>query len=171
MCVPRSHEVGSKQGNLGRSARIESCNTKWFGQSVEAACKHNQAMSAKGTKLGNLVGGAFIPVCLSVSHNIQITIPPCRQGTAMTRKLTEHDTPIYRKARAELLRDSPICHWCKKNPAVELDHLVEADKGGTIDDGYVASCKPCNSARGATYQNKKLAKAKHAREKAINDFL
>jgi hypothetical protein len=57
----------------------------------------------------------------------------------MTRKQTEHDTPIYRKARAELLRDQPICHWCKKNPAVELDHLVEADKGGTLDDGYVAS--------------------------------
>jgi hypothetical protein len=29
----------------------------------------------------------------------------------MTRKQTEHDTPIYRKARAELLRDQPICHW------------------------------------------------------------
>jgi hypothetical protein len=28
MCVPRSHEVGSKQGNLGRSVRPESCKTK-----------------------------------------------------------------------------------------------------------------------------------------------
>jgi hypothetical protein len=89
----------------------------------------------------------------------------------MTRKLTEHDTTIYKQARAELLRDQPICHWCKRNPATELDHLVESDKGGTIEDGYVASCKPCNSARGATYRNKKLANAKHAREKAINDFL
>jgi hypothetical protein len=89
----------------------------------------------------------------------------------MTRKQTEHDTPIYRKARAELLRDQPICHWCHRNTATELDHLVEADQGGTLDDGYVASCKSCNSARGATYQNKKLANAKHAREKAINDFL
>jgi 5-methylcytosine-specific restriction endonuclease McrA len=89
----------------------------------------------------------------------------------MTRKQTEHDTPIYRKARAELLRDQPICHWCRKNPASELDHLVESDKGGTIEDGYVASCKKCNSARGATYQNRKLANAKQNREKAINDFL
>ena len=89
----------------------------------------------------------------------------------MTRKLTEHDTTIYKQARAELLRDQPLCHWCKRNTATELDHLVESDKGGTIEDGYVAACKPCNSARGATYRNKKLANAKHARERAINDFL
>jgi hypothetical protein len=57
----------------------------------------------------------------------------------MTRKQTEHDTPIYRKARAELLRDQPICHWCHRNTATELDHLVETDQGGTLDDGYVAS--------------------------------
>ena len=89
----------------------------------------------------------------------------------MTRKLTEHDTQVYKQARAELLRDQPLCHWCKRNTATELDHLVESDKGGTIEDGYVAACKPCNSARGATYRNKKLAQAKQNREKAINDFL
>jgi hypothetical protein len=30
-------------------------------------------MSAKGTGMGNPVGGAFIPVCLRRSHNIQTT--------------------------------------------------------------------------------------------------
>jgi hypothetical protein len=90
---------------------------------------------------------------------------PSRRRGRMTRKQTEHDTPIYRKARAELLRDQPICHWCHRNTATELDHLVETDQGGTLDDGYVASCKPCNSARGATYQNKKLANAKQNRKK------
>ena len=89
---------------------------------------------------------------------------------SMTRKLTEHDTAIYKQARAELLRDQPLCHWCKRNTATELDHLVESDKGGTLEDGYVAACKPCNSARGATYRNRKLANAKQNREKAINDF-
>jgi 5-methylcytosine-specific restriction endonuclease McrA len=89
----------------------------------------------------------------------------------MTRKQTEHDTPIYRQARAELLRDEPLCHWCHRNTATELDHLVPHDAGGTLEDGYVASCKPCNSARGATYQNRKLANAKQNREKAINNFL
>ena len=89
----------------------------------------------------------------------------------MTRQRTEHDTQIYQRARAELLRDQPACHWCKRNTATELDHLVEADKGGSIEDGYVASCKPCNSARGATYRNRKLANAKQNRDKAINDFV
>ncbi len=89
----------------------------------------------------------------------------------MTRERQEKDTPIYKQARAKLLRDSPLCHWCKRNTATELDHLVESDKGGTIEDGYVAACKTCNSARGATYRNKKLANAKQNREKAINDFL
>ena len=89
----------------------------------------------------------------------------------MTRQRTEHDTPNYQRARTELLRDQPTCHWCHKNTATELDHLVETDKGGSIEDGYVASCKPCNAARGATYRNRKLANAKQNREKAINDFL
>jgi len=89
----------------------------------------------------------------------------------MTRERSEYDTNIYKQARAELLRDSPICHWCKRNPATELDHLVESDRDGSIEDGIVAACKSCNSARGATYRNKKLANAKQNREKAINDFL
>ena len=89
----------------------------------------------------------------------------------MTRQKQEKDTTIYKQARAELLRDQPICHWCKRNTATELDHLVEVDKGGTIEDGYVAACKPCNSARGATHRNRKLANAKQNRDKAINDFV
>ena len=89
----------------------------------------------------------------------------------MTRERSEYDTTIYKQARAELLRDSPICHWCKKNPATELDHLIESDRDGSIEDGIVPACKPCNSARGATYRNRKLANAKQNREKAINSFL
>jgi hypothetical protein len=89
----------------------------------------------------------------------------------MTRQRTERDTPIYQKARAELLRDQPPCHWCKRNTATEIDHLVEIDKGGTLEDGYVAACKPCNASRGATHRNRKLANAKQNRDKAINDFV
>ena len=69
----------------------------------------------------------------------------------------ERNTPQYKTARAELLRDNPTCHWCKRAEATELDHLVESDAGGTIDEGYVPACKPCNSRRGAQYINKKSA--------------
>ena len=83
----------------------------------------------------------------------------------------EYSTDRYKAARHELLRDHPTCHWCHRNPATELDHLVEVDRGGSLEDGYVASCKPCNAARGAIHRNRKLANAKQNREKAINDFL
>ncbi len=85
-------------------------------------------------------------------------------------KNPEYSTDRYKAARHELLRDSPTCHWCHRNPATELDHLVEVDRGGSLEDGYVASCKPCNSARGAIHRNRKLANAKQNREKAINAF-
>ena len=75
----------------------------------------------------------------------------------MAREQTEYDTKKYKAARAELLRDQPVCHWCRRATATELDHLVEHDEGGTIDDGYVPACKPCNSRRGAEYINKKTA--------------
>ena len=73
----------------------------------------------------------------------------------MAREQTEYDTKRYKAARAELLRDEPTCHWCKRAKATELDHLVPTDEGGTIDEGYVPACKPCNSRRGAIQVNKK----------------
>jgi 5-methylcytosine-specific restriction endonuclease McrA len=48
----------------------------------------------------------------------------------MARQQTEHDTKRYKQARAELLRDEPLCHWCKRAVATELDHLIEHAEGG-----------------------------------------
>ncbi len=76
----------------------------------------------------------------------------------------ERNTPQYKHARAELLRDQPTCHWCRRAEATELDHLVESDSGGTISEGFVPACKPCNSRRGAEYINKKSAKRIHDRK-------
>jgi 5-methylcytosine-specific restriction endonuclease McrA len=87
----------------------------------------------------------------------------------MARPLTEYDSKKYKAARAELLRDNPTCHWCKRAPATELDHLVPFDEGGTIDDGYVQACKPCNSRRGAEYINKKTAIRMQNRNKILFD--
>lgn len=87
----------------------------------------------------------------------------------MNRK--EYKTASYQAARKALLADNPICHWCRRRPATEADHLVEVDREGTHNDGLVPSCKPCNAARGATHRNNKLAAAKQARNKALNEFL
>lgn len=61
--------------------------------------------------------------------------------------------PAYLKARRELLADKPRCHWCKKRPATEADHLIEHDRGGDDSpENLVPSCKPCNARRGANYK-------------------
>jgi len=36
----------------------------------------------------------------------------------------------YRKHRATILRDQPLCHWCKRRPATEADHLIPWSAGG-----------------------------------------
>ena len=84
--------------------------------------------------------------------------------------MSEYGTAAYRKARAELLANHPICHWCGKAPATELDHLNEVDNGGTIDDGYVSACKPCNSKRGVEHLNRKRARQTQSRNAAMNQL-
>ena len=79
----------------------------------------------------------------------------------------DRNTQGYKRARAELLRDNPVCYWCRKAPATEADHLVEADQGGTHLDGMVPSCKSCNAKRGANYVNRKNAARVQARNQAI----
>lgn len=81
----------------------------------------------------------------------------------------EHESPEYKRARKELLQGNPICHWCKRAPATEADHLIEVDAGGTHLDGLVPSCKPCNAARGTRYLNRKRAIQQQRRNTNTND--
>jgi hypothetical protein len=61
-------------------------------------------------------------------------------------------TTNYRRNRAQVLAGNPTCHWCKRKPAVEADHLIEHDRGGSDEvDNLVPSCKTCNSKRGQAY--------------------
>ena len=85
-------------------------------------------------------------------------------------KKKEYNSKEYRAARAELLRDHPLCHWCRKAPATQADHLIETDKGGTWRDGLVPSCGPCNARRGANYENTERARRTRAREQASQVF-
>jgi hypothetical protein len=82
--------------------------------------------------------------------------------------MDEYKTPAYQKARRELLEGSPVCHWCKRNPATEADHLLEVDLGGSHTDGMVPACKPCNSRRGTEHLNRKRARQTQQRNAAMN---
>ena len=67
-----------------------------------------------------------------------------------------YNSRAYQEARRRLLADSPVCHWCQRNPATTADHLIEVDAGGERDlDQLVPACRPCNSRRGAQYRNAK----------------
>ena len=74
--------------------------------------------------------------------------------------------PEYRRRRAEVLEGNPLCHWCKKAPATEADHVLPYDLVGD-DTPIVASCKPCNAQRGAIYLAQKKAHVQHQRNEAL----
>lgn len=78
---------------------------------------------------------------------------------------TRTSNTAYRRARTELLREKPVCHWCKKRPATEADHLLEHDAGGSDDiANLVPACKTCNGRRGARYGNAKRTAKKQQRQ-------
>ena len=82
--------------------------------------------------------------------------------------MTRRATPEFNRNRKQLLADSPRCHWCKKAPATDADHLVPYDAGGSDDlDNLVPACKPCNSKRGAAYVNNKRAHQQIRRAEAL----
>jgi len=85
--------------------------------------------------------------------------------------MDDRNTKAFKNARADLLRDAPMCHWCGIKPATEADHLVPVMHGGTHHDGLVASCKPCNSRRGAQEINKQTSARITARNHAIGAVL
>ena len=83
--------------------------------------------------------------------------------------MTRRATPEFLRARQQLLQEQPLCHWCRKAPATEADHLIEHDAGGTDElDNLVPSCKPCNSRRGANYVNTKRTIQEQRRNQFVN---
>ena len=58
----------------------------------------------------------------------------------MPRERTEHDSATYRRNRALILQGSPICHYCRRRPATEADHIIEVDRGGdsSLDNCFFA---------------------------------
>lgn len=59
-------------------------------------------------------------------------------------------TSSWRRIRALVLADEPVCRWCETALSTHVDHIVSRDRGG--DDrreNLAGSCRPCNLARGA----------------------
>ena len=91
---------------------------------------------------------------------------PSRRGRQhhLTYALLMSGNPVYgtkrwKELRAQVLAEEPTCHWCRKKPSTQADHVIELDAGGDPYDrsGIVGSCASCNARRGAIFVNKKTA--------------
>jgi hypothetical protein len=82
--------------------------------------------------------------------------------------MTKRNTPEFMRNRRIALENEPICHWCRKAPSTEADHLIEVDRGGTDDiENLCGSCKKCNATRGNSYLNAKRSAQQHARAELL----
>ena len=68
-----------------------------------------------------------------------------------------YGTSRWKKLRLQVLAEEPTCHWCKRRPSTQADHLVELARGGDPYErsNLVGSCAPCNSKRGSVLGNKR----------------
>jgi 5-methylcytosine-specific restriction protein A len=58
-------------------------------------------------------------------------------------------TSAWRRIRAAVLSEEPMCRWCTTRAATEVDHIISRERGGGDQrDNLAGSCKPCNLARG-----------------------
>lgn len=87
-------------------------------------------------------------------------------------------THRWKQLRTQLLAHQPVCYWCKKRPATELDHVIPiAQCEDPYDaDNLVPACKPCNSTRGTRYQQQMAASRRrrsegHTRPAFLDDAL
>ena len=39
--------------------------------------------------------------------------------------MTKRNSPEFMRNRRIALENEPICHWCRKAPSTEADHLLE----------------------------------------------
>ena len=65
-------------------------------------------------------------------------------------------TKRWKELRKQVIADEPVCHWCRRRPSTQADHIVELARGGDPYErtNLVGSCQPCNSRRGAEYQSR-----------------
>jgi len=75
-----------------------------------------------------------------------------------------YGTKKWKELRAQVLKEEPTCHWCRRRPATQADHIIELDRAPELAyerSNIVGSCQPCNSKRGSTYQAKKQAQRRN----------
>ena len=53
--------------------------------------------------------------------------------------------PGWRKVRAQVLHEEPVCRNCRHRKSTECDHIVPVSQGGTDERGNLAGvCRSCH---------------------------
>ena len=69
-----------------------------------------------------------------------------------------YNTKRWRELRKQVIAEEPLCHWCKRRPSTQADHVVELHRNPDLAferGNLVGSCASCNAKRGSTYQAKR----------------
>jgi hypothetical protein len=120
----------------------EGCIVKVRASHMFTTCGSASRVRRKGHKM-RLLTCSICGKPFEKQHKEQTRCSNC-QPTTDDRSLAE-----YKRARAIVLRNSPMCYWCLTNKATTADHLVPKAHGGTDDvSNLVPACGPCNYSRG-----------------------
>ena len=58
---------------------------------------------------------------------------------------------VWRRLRAQVLRQEPTCYWCGRRPSTCVDHLLPLSQRpdlAHVRSNLVGACMPCNASKG-----------------------
>lgn len=89
-----------------------------------------------------------------------------RKTPQMQARSSFYSTPRWRRLRAQVLKEEPLCRVCGVNPSTQADHIIGFGEGGPFYDraNLRGICGPCHTRRTAS-QGGKAAKAKRRRNR------
>lgn len=77
-------------------------------------------------------------------RNMALRRKTLKQRQEETGRVLGLDSSAWRKLRASVLREVPICEYCQKALANEVDH-ADNDPSNNDRSNLVSACKPCHS--------------------------
>lgn len=56
----------------------------------------------------------------------------------------------WRRLREQVLREEPVCRWCRSRPSTVVDHILPLSRYPELAHdrtNLTGSCQPCNSSK------------------------
>lgn len=78
-----------------------------------------------------------------------------KQRQRETGRTLALDSAPWRRLRASVLRETPICEYCQAAEATEVDH-IDNDPSNNDRSNLASACKPCHSRKTQQDQGKRV---------------